>query len=242
MLMVSTTESMVDWVHGNWSDAREHVPLGLVLVPLDTSLQNRLVDSSTASHDSDHGSAFGWDGLSVATGESDSHLVAFLGPSYDDGGGAGASCELALVVEFAFDVAHDCAVWDLRERQHIADGEGRLLAHIDVLAGVHAFSGDEELSAVLIVVGVTEDDLGERSPAAWVVDDLLDDTTEVSRQVRMVALPFTFGEVEVPELCWSHSPDGVGLKDASLALSLYYAMLSPGQQTFNNFSHKFTYL
>lgn len=181
MLMVSTTESMVDWVHSNWSDAWEDVPLSLVLVPLDTSLQNRLVDSSATSHDADHSSALGQDGLSVSAGQSDSHLVAFLRPSYHDGGGAGASCVLSLVVQDAFHIAHDCAVRDLREWQDIADCESGLLAHIDILAGVHAFSGDEELSAVLIMVGITEDDLGQRSSAAWVVDDLLDDTTEVSR-------------------------------------------------------------
>lgn len=59
--------------------------------------------------------------------------------------------------------------------------------------------------------------------------------------MRMNGVPFTFGEVEVPELGWARASDGVGLIDASFALSLHYTVLSP-DQTFNNFSHKFTYL
>lgn len=181
MLMVATTEPVVHWVHGNWPDAWEDVSLGLVLVPLDTGLQDRLVDSAAASHDSDHGSALSGHGLSVSTGQSDPDLVAFLRATNNDGRGAGAASELSLVVNDALHVADNGTIRDGRQRQNVANSEGGLLADVDVLAGVHAFSGNEVLSTVLVVVRVAEENLRERRPAAWVVDDLLHHSAEVSK-------------------------------------------------------------
>ena len=53
-------------------------------------------------------------------------------------------------------------------------------AAVNELAGVHAFDSDEKLSVLLEFVGVSEDDLGERGAAAWIVHNVLDDSLDVS--------------------------------------------------------------
>merc|ERR1719203_2272696 len=56
MLMVTTTVGMLDGVHRNTTNLRPAVSLSLVLVVGTTSLQHRLVDPSSSSHNTDHGS------------------------------------------------------------------------------------------------------------------------------------------------------------------------------------------
>merc|ERR1712243_333353 len=61
MLMVTTTVGMLYRVHRHTTDLRPVVPLNLVLVIGSTSLQDRLVNTSTTSDTSNHGSVGGWD-------------------------------------------------------------------------------------------------------------------------------------------------------------------------------------
>jgi len=51
---------------------------------------------------------------------------------------------------------------------------------IDVLTGVHALDGDEILNSLLKSVSVPEDNLGERSSSAGVMDDVLHNSLDVS--------------------------------------------------------------
>jgi len=59
------------------------------------------------------------------------------------------------------------------------------------LAGVNAFSGDEEVFVLLVSVGVSEDNLGKRSTAARIVNNFLDDSLDV---------PLALSEVKSSEL------------------------------------------
>ncbi len=45
--------------------------------------------------------------------------------------------------------------------------------------------------------------------------------------MRRAGLPFALGEVQVSELSRRHASDGVGLKDAPFAFTLYYLTVSP---------------
>ena len=78
------------------------------------------------------------------------------------------------------DIRHDRPFRHTPQRQHIPDRQGRILPSIDELTRVHALVRDEGLGPVLEFVGVAEDDFGERGAAAGVVDDLLDDATDVA--------------------------------------------------------------
>ncbi len=53
-------------------------------------------------------------------------------------------------------------------------------ASIDELTGEEALNSDEILSAVLELVRVSEDDLGEGCATAGVVHDFLDDSLDVA--------------------------------------------------------------
>ncbi len=52
---------------------------------------------------------------------------------------------------------------------------------VDELTSVEALNGDEILSALLVLVGVSEDNLGERSAATSVVHNFLDDSLDVTK-------------------------------------------------------------
>ena len=59
MLMVSSSEGMFDGVHSNTSNLRPAVTLNLVFVVGTSSLQERLVDTSTSSNNTNGGTASG---------------------------------------------------------------------------------------------------------------------------------------------------------------------------------------
>lgn len=50
-------------------------------------------------------------------------------------------------------------------------------------SSVHAFDSDEILSALLVFVLVSEDDLGKGSTSASVVDDVSDDSLDVPKMM-----------------------------------------------------------
>lgn len=54
-------------------------------------------------------------------------------------------------------------------------------AGIDELTSVEAFNSNEVLSSVLILVWVSEDNLGEGCSTAWVVNDFLNNSLDVSK-------------------------------------------------------------
>ena len=104
----------------------------------------------------------------------------------DDGVGAGSSGEGSSVTHVLFDIADDGTFRDGLEGEDVADGDLGLSAAEYVLAGVEAFGGHEELGSEFVFVGVSEDDSGEGSASSGVVEDLLDDSLDVS---------FSFDEV-----------------------------------------------
>jgi hypothetical protein len=68
------------------------------------------------------------------------------------------------------------------------------------LAGVHALDCDEKLSVLLVFVLVFEDNLSEGSATARVMENVSDDTLDVS---------FALGEIQSSEAGWCHSLAGV---------------------------------
>ena len=55
------------------------------------------------------------------------------------------------------------------------------ISTVDILTSVHAFSSQEVGSLESVFIRVSEDDLGEGSTTAGIVDDLSDDTLDVTR-------------------------------------------------------------
>ncbi len=99
------------------------------------------------------------------------------------------------------DVRDNGTFGDGGQGEDVADGQSGVLAGVDELAGVHALVGNEGLLVQLELVGVAEDNLGERGTTTRVVDDVLDYTSYVS---------MSLGVVEVTELGRSLSQTGDG--------------------------------
>lgn len=123
----------------------------------------------------------------------------------------GGPGEDTTVTDVVLNVADNGTLGDGAEGEDVADDEIGLLATIDELAGVHTLSGDEELLLKLVAERVAEGDLGERSAAAGVVEDVGDDALDVA-----VAL----AEVEGAEPRRTLAVVGVGLEHRPRTLTL----------------------
>jgi len=180
VLMVTTTVRMLDGVHGNTSDTGPVALLGVGSVVGLVSLEHGLVGSGATSADTNHSSAATEDGLADAGWESDSGLLAVLGVTDDDGGGARGTGEAATVTELGLDVGDNGTLRHHINGEDVADGQRGFGTAVDELAGVHAFDSDEKLSVLLESVLVSENDLGKGSATAGIVHDVLHDALDVS--------------------------------------------------------------
>lgn len=124
---------------------------------------------------------------------------------------AGGATESTTVTDLLLDVGDDGTFGDGGEGEDVADGESSVLSSVDELASVHAFVGNEGLLLLLELVGAVENDAGERSTTAGVVDDLLYDTTDVS---------MALGVIEGAELGRSLPQAGIRREDAAATLTL----------------------
>ena len=104
---------MLDWVHSNTSDLWPVLSLIFKFEFGNTSLEEWLVGSATAGHDTDHGSADAWDGLSLSRGESDSGLGTIVTVTDDGSTAAAGSSESTSVSDFLFNVTNCGTFWDL---------------------------------------------------------------------------------------------------------------------------------
>jgi hypothetical protein len=205
VLMVTTSVRVVDWVHSHATSARPRVALSTHGVVLAAGLEEGLVDTATTSGDTDGGTGARRDGLLGTRGETDAGL-AVLRVADDGGVVARGTGKGSTVTDLLLDVEDDGTLRAGREGEDVADREGSLLAGVDERAGRDTLSRDEGLLAELVAVGVTEDDGREGSATASVVDDLANDTTDVTVLLGKVEVAVTRGVLVVV---------GVGLEDAT---------------------------
>lgn len=179
VLMVTTTVRMLNGVHSNTAN-HSFLSLRLTHVMDLSSLTDGLFVTSTSGDDSDHGSGVTLDG-SLDTGRHlDSGLEPIFGVTDDEGVGSGSSGELTVVTGVLLNVADDGSFGDTVDGKHVSDGELGLDSAVDVLTGVHTLSSEEELGVHAVFMGVSELDLGQRSSSTGVMDDLSDNTLDVS--------------------------------------------------------------
>merc|ERR1719352_1080651 len=179
MLMVTTTMRMLHRVHGNTTHLGPTVPLHSVLVVGSASLEDWLVNPSTSSNTSNHGTVGRGDNLLRAGWQLDPGPLGVRVVGDDGGVVAGGPGKLATVASLLLQVAHDSSLGHVADGHDVADGEVSLLAAVDKLSSVHAFSGDEELLLHLVAVWVPEVSPSQGSATARVVDDLLDHSLDV---------------------------------------------------------------
>jgi len=219
MLLVTTTERMVNGIHGNSSDLRPSLSKSLHLVEDSTSLKDGLISSFSGSNETNHSSGLTGKGLSGTRGKSDSGLAEIIGVTNDDSGGAGASSELALITRVVFNVTDGSTFGDLVDGEDVTGSEGSLLSGIDELTGVHSFNGEEMAVLKSVLIGVSEDNLSKGSTTTGIVEDFSDDTLDVT---------ISFSEIEDSESSGGDSVMLVGLENGVLLTS---------STTSNNFTH-----
>jgi len=114
----------------------------------------------------------------------------------DDGGAAGGAGEGPSVTGLGLAVGDDGSFGEAIDGQDIADRESSLGTSVDELTSEETLNGDEILSTKLVLVGISEDNLGKRSASTSIVHNFLDDSLDVT---------FSLGEVEGSELSRSDS-------------------------------------
>lgn len=176
-----------------------------------TSLEEGLVDTAATSNDADGGSAGRLEDLFRARGELDTghsvvDVVANDGCVVARGPGEGAT-----VTHLFLNVANDGSLWHGGEGKDVSDVQRGLFAAVDKLARVHAFGSDESLRDEAVLVGIAKDDARQGSTSTGVVDDLLDEATDVSGAL---------GVVNGTELSGALASLCVSAEDGRLALSL----------------------
>ena len=111
----------------------------------------------------------------------------------------------ATVTHLLLNVGDDGTLRNSAQRQDVADSQGSVLASVDELAGVHALVAselsafaiqqsampghirNEGLRSQLVSVWVAELNLRKWCASAWVVDDLLHNTTDVAMSLSLHA-------------------------------------------------------
>jgi len=178
--MVTTAVGMVNWVHGNTTSTGPVVSLSLVFMESSASLEQGLVDPSTTSDDTDGGTGATRDGLFRTGWETDASLVVFGRVPDDCSVGSGRPGERTTVTDLLLNAANDRSFGELAHGENISNIESSLLATVDEGAGMETFCGNESFRTEFVTVRVAEDDAGKRSATARVVDDLLNDTANVT--------------------------------------------------------------
>lgn len=186
MLMVTTSVRVINWVHTNGSDLREHFSFGL-LSPVDiTGFEDWFLVSSSSGDDADHSSGVSVDGLSNSGWEFDSGLFSVFGLSDDSGEGSGSSGELTIISVVELHVADGSTFWHFIDGQDVADGDSGFGTTVDVLSGVKTLGGDVVFGLESVLVGVSELDFGQRGASSWIMDDFSDNASDVASSLGVI--------------------------------------------------------
>ncbi len=211
VLVVATTVGVINGVHGNTTNLGPLVTLGPVLVAGTAGLSDGLVHTASTGDDADHGTAVRAHGLAGARGKLDTSHVLISDVRNDSDVISRCAGKLATVSGLALQVADNSTFRHGADGKNVADAELSLLTAVNILAGVHTLSSDEQLLVSAVVVSIAELHLAEGSTTTGVVDNVVDDTLDVS-----VAL----GEVDGAKLCGSLAVVSVSSEDGATTLTL----------------------
>ena len=101
---------------------------------------------------------------------------------------SGGAAQGTTISNFLLDVRYDCTLGHLAERENIANGQICFLSSIDELSGMHALVRDKRFCPESVPVWIAEGDFGQRGTTAGVVDDFLDDATDVSMSLGVLGM------------------------------------------------------
>jgi len=211
VLVVTTTVGMLYWILRHTTNLGPAVALDRVLVVSTSSLQERLIGTTTSSNDSNLSTGQRTDGLLTTTGktETSGSLVLIVGDN--DGKGSTTTSIGTTISKLGLDVAHNGSFGHTAQRKDISNCQSGLLSAIYKLTRVHAFRAHQKLGVFLVTVGISELDLADGSSTTGIVKDFLHDATNVS---------VLFGVVKGTKLHGSLASPNMGLEDGGLSLTL----------------------
>lgn len=101
----------------------------------------------------------------------------------------GSSGKSSSVTRLLLDVANNSTFGALGDGEDVTDVEGGLLTAVDESTSGKTLGGNEGLGLELVSVRVSENDVSQGSSSTGVVDDVLDETTDVTVSLSKVQRP-----------------------------------------------------
>ncbi|CAD6208436.1 GSCOCG00003449001-RA-CDS [Cotesia congregata] len=156
VLMVTSSVRMLNWVHSNTTNLRPAVPLDLVLVVRTPGFQDRLVNTSTTSNDTNHSSVVGGNNFFCSRWKLYTSLFTVGVVGDDSGVVSGCTGKSATVSGLFFKITYYCSFGHSSDRHNVANLECGFFAAVYELPGVHAFGGNKQFFSCLKFVGISE--------------------------------------------------------------------------------------
>lgn len=121
-----------------------------------------------------------------------------------------AFTKITSVCHVGLHIAHKGSFGNLSDRQNISYGKSSLGSAVDVLARVHALSGEEVLLVLFETIRVSEGHVGHWGASSTVMDDLFDNSSDIT---------ISLGVIQVSELRLSHTEMAVCFENTLLVTS-----------------------
>lgn len=211
MLVVTSSVGMLYWIFSHTPNLGPAVALNRILVVGVSSLEEGLIGTSTSSNNSNLGTDTGLNSLLSSRGKTKTSgsLVIIVGN--DNGEASRSTSKSSTVSNLTLNVTHNGTLWNGGKRKNVSNDKSSLLSTVNELTSVHTLSGNHEFRVALETVGIHKLNLGKGGTSTRVVDDLLDDSTNVT---------VFLGIIEGTELGGSLAGTGVRLEDGGFTLPL----------------------
>jgi len=211
VLVVTPPVWMLNWVHRHTADLWPTITFNTVLVVCAASFQKWFGITATTSDQPNHSTASVLENFLGARWKTHDSRLFCLVVTNNGAVHARGLGNFAAITNLLFDLAYNGPFRAGRQGQHVADSQLGFLPAVHKLSTVHTFSAHELFGLLLVVVGISELNNGERGATTRVMNDVLDDTFHEST---------AFGIIQRAEFGGAFAVLGVRPEDAAAALSL----------------------
>ena len=186
VLVVTSSVGMLHRILRDTTNFRPAIALHRVFVVSSSSLEKGLVGTSSSSYNSNLSTDCRWDCLFASRRKAETSGSLVLIVCDHNREGTTGACKRTTVAKLGFYIANNRSLGHAVQRQDVPNSQGSLLPAVDELTGVHAFRAQKEFGVSFIAVGIQELDFRNRSSTTRVVDNVLNDTPNVSMLLSIV--------------------------------------------------------
>mmetsp|Transcript_15901 Transcript_15901/g.24749 ORF Transcript_15901/g.24749 Transcript_15901/m.24749 type:complete len:205 (+) Transcript_15901:269-883(+) len=202
---------MLYGVLSNTTNLGPAVALDAVLVVSASSLEKGLISTSSTGNNTNLSTDTRGNSLLTSRGETKTGGSLIIIVGNNDGETPRSTGKSTTITDLGLNVAHNSSLGNTVQRQAVSNNQVGLLTAVDELTSVHTLGGNHKLGVALVLVGIQELNLSNGGTSARVVDDLLDDSTDVT---------MTLSVVEGAKLHGALTGAHVSLEDGRLTLPL----------------------